>query len=92
MNKILYIVRGFLICHGFIGDMYDTIWKDLNPNKPYNAPLYWHKYNDGNAKAFFSQTNNYGEIRGHVNNFEYETSKKCVKGVLVKTILIIDIK
>lgn len=72
MNKILYIVRGFLICHGFIGDIYDTIWKDLNPNKPYNAPLYWHKYNDGNAKAFFSQTNNYGEIRGHVNNFEYE--------------------
>lgn len=74
MERILYILRGFLICHGFIGDIYDTIWEDVNPeNKEGSA--YWIKYNDAanDPKAFFTNKyDEYGKVKGYIMKFSYE--------------------
>ena len=44
MKKLIYALRGYLICYGIIGNIYKTKWRDTNPNKNYTDPLFWMKY------------------------------------------------
>ena len=44
MKKLIYALRGYLICHGIIGNIYKTTWRDTNPNKNYVDPVFWMKY------------------------------------------------
>ena len=48
MKKLIYALRGYLICHGIIGNIYKTTWRDTNPNKNYVDPVFWmkHHYTD----------------------------------------------
>lgn len=44
MMKILYIIRGWLICNNFYGNLYSTYWFDNNPSDTDLLHCHWIKY------------------------------------------------
>ena len=67
MKKLIYILRGYLICYGIVGNIYNTKWRDTNPNRNYTDPLFWMKYHNPDElwplHAFYGRIGKYTNIK-----------------------------